>query len=115
MSTDNTKGEIRAYTRGRTYLARLDGHPELVHLVSIEISGMNAGGGLLLVKDHGNGTVDRLVKLLNDVEKFPGGFMNHQVECEEDAASCDCLYHDNLRAAEASHEDEHTETATQKG
>ena len=106
MNTETQRNDIRTYTRGRTYLARLDGHPELVHLVSIEISGMNAGGGLLLVKDHGNNTVDRLVKLLNDAEKSPGGFMNHQVKCEEDAASCDCSYHENMRAAEASHEDE---------
>ncbi len=58
----------RTYKLGKTYRVLLDGHNETVSLPSIEIDGMCAGGGVMLIADRGDGEIDRIIKLLNDAE-----------------------------------------------
>lgn len=53
------------YRVGRAYGARIDGHGEPVPVVSIEADGMNAGGGIMLIANRGDGEIERIVSLLN--------------------------------------------------
>lgn len=54
------------YERGPVMLVRIEGHTEPTYLTSILRRGFVAGGGLMLVLDHGNGEIDKVLKLLND-------------------------------------------------
>ena len=54
------------YERGPVMLVRIEGHTEPTYMTSILRRGFVAGGGLMLVLDHGNGEIDNVLKLLND-------------------------------------------------
>lgn len=58
----------RHYKVGRAYSVRLDGHNEPAQMRSIEVDGMNAGGGIMLLANRGDGEIDRIVSLLNEAE-----------------------------------------------
>lgn len=53
------------YEMGRAYTVRIEGHPEPVHMISIERHSC-AGGGLLLAIDRHDGEIERLIASLND-------------------------------------------------
>ena len=55
------------YERGPLMLVRIEGHTEPTYMTSILRRGFVAGGGLMLVLDHGNGEIDQVLKLLNDL------------------------------------------------
>lgn len=54
------------YERGPVMLVRIVGHTEPTYMTSILRRGFVAGGGLMLVLDHGNGEIENVIKLLND-------------------------------------------------
>jgi hypothetical protein len=54
------------YERGPAMLVRIEGQTEPTYMTSILRKGFVAGGGLMLVLDHGNGEIDQVLKLLND-------------------------------------------------
>lgn len=54
------------YERGPVMLVRIEGHTEPTYMTSILRRGFVAGGGLMLVLDHGNGEIDNVLKLLNE-------------------------------------------------
>lgn len=57
------------YERGPVMLVRIEGHTEPTYMTSILRKGFVAGGGLMLVLDHGNGEIDQVLKLLNDQQQ----------------------------------------------
>lgn len=60
------------YERGPVMLVRIEGHTEPTYMTSILRKGFVAGGGLMLVLDHGNGEIDQVLKLLNDQQQKEG-------------------------------------------
>lgn len=61
----------RTYKVGRAYSVRLDGHNEPAQMLSIESDGMNAGGGVMLIANRGDGEIERIVSILNlDLERL---------------------------------------------
>jgi hypothetical protein len=57
------------YERGPVMIVRIEGHTEPTYMTSILRKGFVAGGGLMLVLDHGNGEIDQVLKLLNDQQQ----------------------------------------------
>lgn len=57
------------YKRGPVMLVRIEGHTEPTYMTSILRPSFVAGGGLMLVLDHGNGEIDQVLKLLNDQQQ----------------------------------------------
>lgn len=57
------------YERGPVMLVRIEGHTEPTYMTSILRRGFVAGGGLMLVLDHGNGEIDNVLQLLNDPQQ----------------------------------------------
>ena len=57
------------YERGPVMIVRIEGHTEPTYMTSILQRGFVAGGGLMLVLDHGNGEIDNVLQLLNDQQQ----------------------------------------------
>ena len=57
--------EVVRYQRGQVLRVQIQGHREPIDMVVIEREGMNAGGGLILMIDRGDGELDAAVKSLN--------------------------------------------------
>lgn len=55
----------RTYKRGQSLRVHIEGHSEPIQMVSIELASYEAGGGVMLIADRGDGDVDRIVELLN--------------------------------------------------
>lgn len=70
----------RHYKVGRAYSVRLDGHNEPAQMRSIEVDGMNAGGGIMLLANRGDGEIDRIVSILN--ASYTGDCTPLQEDCE---------------------------------
>lgn len=56
---------VARYRRGQVLRVQIQGHREPVSMVCIERTGMNGGGGLVLMIDRQGGEMDRALDALN--------------------------------------------------